>query len=143
MREQYSAGIVVFRQMDGEREYLLLHHGGGHWDFPKGKMEPGESKRETALRELKEEANITAEILDGFEQNLSYYFSAPDGERIHKTVYFFVGEAGSRAVVSISNEHQDFIWLSYADAIQKVTYKNAEQILMYADAFLEARNRYS
>ena len=142
MKEQYSAGIVVFRQMDGERKYLLLNHGGGHWDFPKGKIEAGESKRETAFRELKEEANISATMIDGFEQKLTYYFIAPDGERIHKTVYFFVGEADS-GVVSISHEHKEFIWLSYADATQKVTYKNAEQVLMYADAFLESRDKLS
>lgn len=52
MEHIYSAGIITYTTDNNETSYLLLHYNAGHWDFPKGKMEPGETKQETALREL-------------------------------------------------------------------------------------------
>jgi 8-oxo-dGTP pyrophosphatase MutT (NUDIX family) len=134
MKFLVSAGVIVFRIKDGVREYLLLHHPDGHWDFAKGKMEQGESKRETALRELKEEANISADIIDGFQEELSYMFRQR-GDLIKKTVYFFVGEA-EMPHVTLSHEHDDFDWLPYQEASEKLTFKNARELLTKVEQFL-------
>ena len=58
-----SAGILLFRQRDGEPEVLLVKPGGpfwrnrdeGAWMIPKGAIEPGEAPAEAALREFEEE----------------------------------------------------------------------------------------
>jgi predicted NUDIX family NTP pyrophosphohydrolase len=58
-----SAGILLFRQRDGETEVLLIKPGGpfwrnkdaGAWMIPKGLVEPGEAPAEAALREFEEE----------------------------------------------------------------------------------------
>ncbi len=58
-----SAGILLYRDRDGELEVLLVHPGGpfwakkdvGAWSVPKGEVEEGEEPRECALRELEEE----------------------------------------------------------------------------------------
>ena len=58
-----SAGILLFRQQDEEREVLLIKPGGpfwrnkdvGAWMIPKGTVEPGEVPAEAALREFAEE----------------------------------------------------------------------------------------
>ena len=134
MKFLISAGIIVFRIKNNVREYLLLHYLGGHWDFAKGKMEKGETKNETALRELQEEANISATILDGFKEKLFYIFKE-HGELTKKTVYFFVGEAQGEDI-RMSREHQGYIWLPYDQALAKLTFKNAKEVLEKADAFL-------
>lgn len=133
MKFLVSAGVVVFRITDKVREYLLLYHVNGHWDFPKGKMEKGESKRDTALRELKEEADISAHLVDNFQEELSYIFR-DQGELTKKTVYFFLGEAEHRDV-AISHEHEGFEWLPYEQALERLTFKNAQQILEKAEQF--------
>ena len=134
MKFLFSAGIVVFRKKNDTREFLLLHYQGGHWDFAKGKIEKGESKEDAALRELKEEADIEATILDGFEDELSYFFKHK-GELIKKTVYFFVGEA-KHGTVTLSHEHQGFAWLPYKKALEQLTFKNAKETLERANRFL-------
>ena len=53
MKNMYSAGIVTYTIKDGKPIYLLLHYTAGHWDFPKGTMETGETKEEKGFR-LKE-----------------------------------------------------------------------------------------
>ena len=58
-----SAGVLLFRDRDGETEVLLIKPGGpfwrnkeaGAWMIPKGAIEPGESPDEAALREFEEE----------------------------------------------------------------------------------------
>ncbi|MCP1727987.1 8-oxo-dGTP pyrophosphatase MutT (NUDIX family) [Natronospira proteinivora] len=53
-----SAGIVIIRETDAGRRYLLLR-AWNHWDFPKGKVEEGETPLEAAIREVEEETTIT------------------------------------------------------------------------------------
>ena len=71
MIEETSAGIVLYRQMKDQREYLLLHYPGGHFDFAKGHVEAGESEHETAYRELQEETGIKKIIwIEGFRHKI-------------------------------------------------------------------------
>lgn len=61
-----SAGIVLYREVDGELEILLVHPSGWYnkstpWSIPKGLPEPGESMDEAALRETLEETGVAAE----------------------------------------------------------------------------------
>lgn len=107
---------------------MLLHYEAGHWDFPKGKIEKGETKKEAALRELKEEAGITAEIDNDFEESFVYFFRDKEGILIKKEVYFFTGQASS-VKITLSFEHIDHAWLTFEDAIKKLTYDNAKELL--------------
>ena len=58
IKTEFSAGVILYRQLKDSREYLLLHYPGGHFDFPKGHLEQDETEREAAYRELKEETGI-------------------------------------------------------------------------------------
>ena len=135
MKLLFSAGIVVYFKRKEKLEYLLLHYEGGHWGFPKGKIEEDEDKQETALRELKEEASLLATIYDGFEHSVEYFFKEKDGDLAKKTVYFFVGRTRSKKV-QLSHEHIGFEWLEYEQALEKLTYDNAKKLLEKANKFL-------
>jgi bis(5'-nucleosidyl)-tetraphosphatase len=136
MKQQFSAGIVTYTRTNGELEYLLLHYIAGHWDLPKGKIEQGETKEEAAQRELKEETRLTAVIDEGFEEHQTYFFTAPDGTFIQKTVYFFVGHASSKHV-ALSSEHAGFRWLPFDQAIKHLTFKTTQEIVKKAHVFLK------
>lgn len=138
MKRQTSAGIVVYYQNDSVREYLLLHYVAGHWDFAKGKLEAGENNMQAALRELQEETGITnVTIHDGFEESFAYIFHDFRARPIEKTVTFFVGQAYDKKVVALSKEHQGYIWLPYEEAVTRLTYANAREVLIDANEFLK------
>jgi 8-oxo-dGTP pyrophosphatase MutT (NUDIX family) len=60
MLEVISAGGIVIR----DNKILMLKKKNGDWVLPKGRIEKGETLEETALREVKEETNVEAEIYD-------------------------------------------------------------------------------
>ena len=131
MEHVYSAGIITYKTDNDKIEYLILHYADGHWDMPKGKMEPGETKQETAHRELMEETGLTAQLHDDFEETIQYVFLNYDKKIAQKTAYFFIGRT-TNSSISLSHEHTDYQWLSYKDAIETLTYENAKNILKKA-----------
>jgi bis(5'-nucleosidyl)-tetraphosphatase len=136
MIQQQSAGVILYYKSNNKFTYLLLHNVNGHWDFPKGKLEAGESHEQAALRELMEEAGLTAKIMPGFKKSISYFFKEHDGTLIHKTVTFFLAESEQQKVV-LSDEHKDFGWFSFKQALAQLSYKNAQEILTSAYTYLE------
>jgi bis(5'-nucleosidyl)-tetraphosphatase len=136
MPKEKSCGVVVFREVFGRRYYLLLHYEEGHWDFPKGHVEEGESEIATALRELEEETGIKDAALVLFRERIEYFYTRK-GKKMHKEVYFFL----ARTVVSeveLSDEHIGFEWLAYDEALGRLTYQNAKDVLMKAEKALRA-----
>lgn len=137
MKKICSAGVIVYRINDGIIEYLLLHYLGGHWDFPKGKMEPGETKQETALRELHEETGVAADLDTEFEESFSYVFRDRDRIVTEKTVYFFLSHVDMEQKVKLSFEHQLYSWLDFDQAMYRLTYDNAKKVLEKAQQYIE------
>ncbi len=135
MKQEYSAGIILYRIEDKQRFYLLLHYQSGHWDFVKGHIEQGESKEQAAVRELQEETGITQVELDKeFKESFSYFFKSPKGELIHKTVYFLIGKTDEKEI-KLSHEHIGFAWLPFKEALEQLTYQNARELLEKADKY--------
>lgn len=120
-------------------QYLLLKHAlGGHWSFPKGTVEAGESAWQTAIRELEEEtgiANITH--IPGFEVTLRYHFQR-DCRQVDKTVIFFLAHT-AQTTVTLSPEHAQSAWLPYDQARLRLTHSNSRQLLDRAENFLTTR----
>jgi bis(5'-nucleosidyl)-tetraphosphatase len=141
MKKQVSGGIVIYhKEGDGLVEYLLLQYGAGHWDFPKGKLEIGETKDQAARRELTEETGLQdVFIQEGFEESLSYVFNDFRGNPVEKTVHFFVGEVPYKGPIVLSREHQAYVWEPYTKALEHLTYQNAKNVLIKAHEFLKQK----
>ena len=88
-KECSSGGVVVFGNA-----ILLLKKYNGDWVLPKGKIEYGEEKNEAALREVKEEAGVKADIIK-YLGEIHYTFKKnwDDTKIVHKTVYWYLMKA--------------------------------------------------
>ncbi|MEW5826779.1 MAG: bis(5'-nucleosyl)-tetraphosphatase [Candidatus Bipolaricaulota bacterium] len=134
-----AAGLVVYRDDGGRRLFLLLRHErGGHWGFPKGRLEPGEGDREAARREIVEETGLAdVQWVEGFVSQSGYRVTR-DGRRVPKTVTYFLAQAGS-APVRLSAEHNDARWLDAETARRTLTHEESRLVLDAAQAFLTER----
>ncbi len=114
---QKSCGVVVFRTVNGKREYLcLLQNLSGTYSVPKGHIEAFETEEDCALRELFEETGIKAELIDGFKTEISYSFRTRSGEKSKKVVLFLAEYNGELDI-----DHDEIIsyqWLNIENAKQ-------------------------
>ena len=135
MGYEVSAGVILFHNR-ATREYLLLDYG-SHWDFPKGHIEEGEDPVVTARRELGEETGIQdARFISGFMERMRYFYRRA-GEQMRKVVIYFLAETAGDAV-TLSHEHCGYLWVSYEEGLQRLTFKTAKDLLTKAHNFLEA-----
>ena len=131
MKVDKSWGAVV---TDKQGRFLLIHHASGnHWDHPKGHAEKGESPQETALREIREEAQIIARITDGFAVEAGW--TLPDG-RPKKVTYYLAHSIGDCELEGPDGEILGKVWLSYDDARKKITYDSGKEVLDKARGFI-------
>lgn len=128
MKEE-SCGAVIYYN----HEYLLLQYGAGHWGFPKGNREPGETKLEAALREIIEETGLEDIKFTDFQETITYFYKR-EGKTIFKTVTYFLAESKTKKI-TISWEHTAFAWLSYEKALKKITYQNTKKVLQAAQSY--------
>ncbi|MDE1763001.1 MAG: NUDIX domain-containing protein [Thaumarchaeota archaeon] len=128
MLEERSAGAILYRESPSGKFYLLLNYPSGHWDFVKGNIEKDETFKQTVVREIKEETGISdVSFIDGFEDKVQYHYQR-DGKLVHKEVVFFLAKTTTERV-EISHEHLGFVWLKFNDAMQKLTYKTAQDLM--------------
>ncbi|HJM17913.1 MAG TPA: NUDIX domain-containing protein [Candidatus Thalassarchaeaceae archaeon] len=115
---------------------LLLQYPQGHWSFPKGHIEKGDSDhRHTALRELSEETGITHVSIDhGWKKRTEYTFSRK-GRKIPKQVFWYLAET-NQLEVTLSHEHTNFLWLELNQAEHQVTFKQEKELVISARDYL-------
>lgn len=147
-----SVGAVVFRREKDKILYLLIQHPEsdgfhGHWDFPKGHMEKGETWEDTLRREVREETGIKKlKIMPDFYTWYKYFYRAKGNEKkerkaskkginIFKIVTIYLAETKEEKV-KLSFEHINFAWLEYKEALKRITYKNPQDALKAANNYL-------
>lgn len=134
--KKYSAGAIVYLVNNNEIQFLLLKNTlkNTYWEFPKGKIEDNESIGETAKREAREETNLDSlEIIPNFKHTNQWYYRR-EGQTINKEATFVIAKVpvNDKSKVKINKEHEDFEWLSYKEAMERMNIKNNQEMLKKA-----------
>lgn len=142
-RNEISAGGVVFRAgADGGFDVALILTHERRWQLPKGWVEPDESPEQAALREVREEAGVEAELIGRLDTIEYWYRSKYDpGEpvRVHKLVHFFL----LRYVAGSPDDHDQEVrearFVPIDEALEKLAFASERNIVAMArDALLKA-----
>jgi 8-oxo-dGTP pyrophosphatase MutT (NUDIX family) len=139
-RFEHSAGGVVARRSKGDAEVVLASRrnraGKLVWGLPKGVVEQGEDPEHTALREVEEETGLVSKI----EQPLGdiTYWYVWDGERIRKTVTFFLMRAVGGDTSNHDEEMEEVRWFPLTVALKRAGYPSERDMIRRAGEALGA-----
>ena len=129
MRHEKSCGAIVYRKYHGNIEILLIRHiNSGHWSFPKGHVENGETEVETAKREIMEETSIDVIIDPTFRETVTY---SPKKDTM-KVVVYFLAKAKNVDFVPQEDEIAEIRWVDIAYAANILSYENDRNIVTKA-----------
>lgn len=143
-REEKSAGTVIFRKENSTIKYLLLFkkYKTAYYDLPKGNIEKGESPKQAALREAKEETGLTdLKFIPGFEEKIEWWYRF-EGRLTKKTVTYYLAETKTEKV-KISFEHLRPEWITLEKAEKLLRHKETKKLLRKAQEFVEKREKQS
>ncbi len=128
---EYGAGYVLFF----DSMFLLLKNVKGYWEFPKGHKEQGESFLSCAQRETEEETHLCFTRVNGFSSTIKYSYFKNNVKPIRKVVKYYLGKAHSKNVI-LSSEHEGYLWTTYEEALNLLTYDAHKYVLKKANDFL-------
>jgi 8-oxo-dGTP pyrophosphatase MutT (NUDIX family) len=129
-----SAGGIVVRFDDGipslvvgarrrDRDILT-------WTLPKGTPNPGETREETAIREVGEETGLEVRITDVLN-SIEYWF-VQRGTRIHKTVHYFLMEPVGGDLSRHDHEFDQVRWVRFDQAPDLLTFETERSLVARA-----------
>ncbi len=129
MKNEKSCGAVVFRRGENRVQILLIKHlNGGHWAFPKGHVEPGETEEETAIREIREETGVDVLVDSSYRKVVTY---SPHRDVI-KDVVYFVAVTDDDKFTRQEGEISRIKWVDMHSAVEHVSYENDKKVLLGA-----------
>jgi 8-oxo-dGTP pyrophosphatase MutT (NUDIX family) len=125
-----SAGGVVHRAGDNGGEVALCGRDSpAIWVLPKGTPEPGETREQTALREVREETGLEVAVVE-YIGTTKYEFVRPDdGATYDKTVYYYLMSATGGDLSRHDQEFDRVEWFAVAEARTAMTYENEVEVL--------------
>jgi 8-oxo-dGTP pyrophosphatase MutT (NUDIX family) len=132
-----AGGVVYRRGEHAEIEYLIIQaKDNADWVLPKGHIEPNESQRTTAVREVCEETGICARIESESELGTASFELGNE----HVEVVFYLMEASGSCE---PQEKRPMQWLPIDKAVESITHKESKKMLLRARLRLnpERKNR--
>ena len=126
-----SAGGIVIRHDSGQ-PWLVVgsrrrERDSRTWTLPKGTPNHGETRQETALREVEEETGLAVRII-GELDSIEYWF-VQSGTRIHKTVHYFLMEPVGGDLASHDHEFDEVRWIPFASAATMLTFETERALV--------------
>lgn len=138
---QVSAGGVVYR-LNGDRLEVALISVGlePRWQLPKGTVERDEAPEITALREVREEAGVQAELVAPLDTIEYWYYATRRGDRVryHKYVHFFLMRYVAGDVADHDHEVHEARWFEIDAAIQQLAFENERKVVVKAREMIAA-----
>ncbi|HUR84190.1 MAG TPA: NUDIX domain-containing protein [Solirubrobacteraceae bacterium] len=138
MPSEFSAGGVVFNDAN---EIIVIvptrraANGSRVLALPKGHPDGAESPAEAALREVREEAGVDAEVVESLGE-VKYWYQR-SGRRIAKSVEFFLLRYLSGDVADHDHEVEDARWVRAEEAAKTLTYDGERDMVRRAMSRLE------
>lgn len=115
-----SCGAIIFN----EGKVLVVKQTSGFYGFPKGHVEIGETEKETAIREIKEETGLDIKIISDKRYTQSYIVK----ENVHKDVVFFLASIKNNNEKRQVEEIEEILWIDINEVENILTYDSLKEL---------------
>jgi 8-oxo-dGTP pyrophosphatase MutT (NUDIX family) len=131
VKEQISAGGVIYRGEKGRVEVVIVSVGQNRWQLPKGLVDKGESPEITAVREAREEGGVVSEVVQPIETIEYWYAGIDNGIRVrfHKRVHFYLLRYLSGDTKDHDWEVNEARWVPIEDAASQLAFDNERRVM--------------
>ena len=145
VKREFSAGGAVYKREKDKILWLIIQPSAkdqpwrqGRWQLPKGWIDEGESGQQAAVREVKEEGGVEAEIIERVDR-INIFFHDEHKQRVTKNIVFFLMAYKKGSENDHGEEIEEAVWLPYKEALERLTFKSEKEILKKAKELLKKR----
>ncbi len=130
VREPTSGGIIFRRNTKGEIEILLIQDAKYRWTIPKGHIEKGETSKQTAEREIKEETGLAEVEMLNWLGKINFQYRRQQSLVLMTTEIFLARALGDTDSLKPEEWMNGIRWFKATDALDKIEYEDIGKIIL-------------
>lgn len=141
VREPTSGGIV-FRMTKDQKdiELLLIQDSKGRWTIPKGHIEPGETAKMTARREVEEETGLRNISILTWLGKIHFKYRRGDKLVLMTTQIYLIQAMDQRELPTGEKWMRGIRWFPFAEALDVIEYDDIEKLMLIAKKRIRAQD---
>ena len=135
VREPTAGGIIFRHPENGNEndiEILLIQDAKDRWTIPKGHIEPGENAKQTAIREIGEEAGLKEVNILGWLGKINFRYRRLNKLVLMTTQVYLVHAKGDTDAIQKEDWMNDIRWFKFSDALDKIEYEDISKLMLLA-----------
>lgn len=139
VREPTSGGIIFRLTADKKDiEVLLIQDSKGRWTIPKGHIEPGETAKMTARREIEEETGLRNFNVLTWLGKIHFKYRRADKLVLMTTQIYLVQALDAREMLAGEKWMRGIQWFPFAEALDLIEYEDIEKLMLIAKKKIRA-----
>lgn len=130
LREPTAGGIVYRKDSDKNVEILMIQDAKDRWTIPKGHIEEGETAKETAEREIKEETGLQKMRVLNWLGKIHFRYRRQQSLVLMTTDIFLVEAQGDTDKIVPEDWMNGIKWFPVTEALDKIAYEDIEKLIL-------------